>query len=160
MEITKYVGPAPARYGRFGTALPEGFSVLHVTEFLRQLVADKRLFLKKKLDVKATYHDPCNLARFTYVVDPPRKLLTALAGENFVEMEWHGRKAHTCGGCGGVPFTYPDLSAKAAQIRMEQVLRTGAKILASADPGCEQMLSRAGQRIEVKNFVELIAEAI
>lgn len=95
---------------------------------------------------------------FCGVIEPPRKILAALAGENFVEMEWHGRKAHTCGGCGGVPFTYPDLSERAAELRMEQALRTGAKILISADPSCEEMLSRAGKGVGVKNIVELVAD--
>jgi Fe-S oxidoreductase len=148
------------RYSRFGAALPEGLSVSHVTEFLSRLLEEKKLSFKGKLRDRMTYHDPCNLARFTYVIEPPRKILAALAGENFVEMEWHGRKAHTCGGCGGVPFTYPDLSAGAAQLRIEQALRTGAKILISADPSCEEMLSRVGKGVGVKNIVELIADEI
>ncbi len=148
------------RYSRIGAALPAGTSVLHATEFLGQLLEEKRLVFKKRLEIPVTYHDPCSLARFTYLLDPPRKILAALAGENFVEMEWHGRKAHTCGECGGVAFTYPELSAKAAWIRMEQALRTKAKILASADPECEEMLSRVGGDMEVKNLVELAAEAV
>jgi len=64
-------------------------------------------------------------------------------------MEWHGRKAHTCGETGGVAFTDPELSGKAAQMRMEQAARTGAEILVSADPECEEILARTGGR-EVK----------
>ena len=148
------------RMGRFGAALPEGLRILHVTEFLAQLWEEKKLSFGRKLEARVTYHDPCSLARFTCVIEPPRKLLAALAGDNFVEMEWHGRKAHSCGGCGGVPFTYPELSEKAAHMRMEQAARTGAVILASADPGCEEMLSRAARGLEVKNIVELVAEAL
>lgn len=147
------------RLSRFGASLPEGWRVLHATEFLNQLLEEKLRFTRK-IKTRVTYHDPCSLARFTYVTEPPRKLLTALAGENFVEMEWHGRKAHSCGGCGGVPFTYPELAEKAAGIRMEQVRRTGAEILASADPGCEEMLSRAARGVAVKDVVELVAEAL
>jgi len=43
---------------------------------------------------------------------------------------------------------------------MEDALKTGARILASADPECEAMLSRVAKEIEVKDIVELVAEAI
>jgi len=39
-------------------------------------------------------------------------------------------------------------------------LKTKARVLASADPECEAMLSRVAQGIEVKDIVELVAEAI
>jgi len=150
------------RYTRFGAPLPEGMSVVHVTEFLSDLLTQARLALKRKIHSKVTYHDPCCLARFTYVLDPPRKVLRALAGDNFVEMDWSGKKARSCGGCGGVPFTYPEISEKAARIRVEEALRTGARILSSADPECEHHLSGAVQKgeIEVKDLVELVADAL
>jgi Fe-S oxidoreductase len=150
------------RYARFGAPLPGGMQALHVTEFLSQLQDEGKLIIQRKEKRTVTYHDPCCLARSTYVLDPPRQLLKAIGGENFVEMEWSGKKAHSCGGCAGVPFTYPEISAKAARIRVEQALLTGAKVLASADPGCEAALCGgvSGKEIEVKNIVELVADAL
>jgi heterodisulfide reductase subunit D len=150
------------RYPRFGAALPEGMSVVHVTEFLSDLLTQGRLTLKRRIDDKITYHDPCCLARFTYVLDPPRKILLAVAADNFVEMDWSGKKARSCGGCGGVPFTYPEIAERAARIRVEEALRTGARILTSADPECELHLSGGAQKgeIEIKDLVELVAEAL
>jgi heterodisulfide reductase subunit D len=150
------------RYARLGAALPEGMNIVHVTEFLSELITQDRLTLKRKIGNKVTYHDPCCLARFTYVLDPPRKIVLALAGDNFAEMDWSGKKARSCGGCGGVPFTHPEISEKAARIRVEEALRTGARILTSADPECEHHLSGAVQEgeIEVKDLVELVADAL
>jgi len=150
------------RYPRFGAPLPEGMSVFHATEFLSELLTQGRLTLKRRIDVKVTYHDPCCLARFTDVLDPPREILRALASDKFVEMDWSGKKARSCGGCGGVPFTDPEISEKAARIRVEEALRTGARILTSADPECEHHLSGAvqGREIEVKDLVELVADAL
>ncbi len=150
------------RYSRFGAALPQGMSVIHATEFLGELLHEGRLILKRRLPAPVTYHDPCCLARFTYVLNPPRKILNALAPQGFVEMDWSGKKARSCGGCGGVPFTFPEISEKASRIRVEEALRTGARILASADPECEHHLSRAAAQgeVEVKDLVELVAEAI
>jgi len=134
--------------------------VLQTTEFLSELLDQGKLVFKKKLTQPITYHDPCCLARFTYVLEPPRKLLAALSESPLVEMVWSGKQARSCGGCGGVPFTYPETSEKASRLRVEEALKTKAEILASADPECEAMLSRAAQEIEVKDIVELVAETI
>jgi Fe-S oxidoreductase len=147
------------RSARFGSPLPEGLKVLQATEFLSELLDQGKLVFKKKLTKPVTYHDPCCLARFTYVLEPPRKILAALSESPFVEMDWSGKQARSCGGCGGVPFTCPEISEKASRLRVEEALKTKAGILASADPECEAMLSRAAQEIEVKDIVELVAEA-
>ena len=148
------------RYARFGAPLPEGLKVLHATEFLGDLLAQGKLVLRKKLKKPITYHDPCCLARFTYLLEPPRNILAALSESPIVEMNWSGKQARSCGGCGGVPFTYPEISEKASQVRIEEALKTGAQILASADPECEEMLGRVAKEIEVRDIVELVAEAI
>ncbi len=146
------------RYARLGAPLPEGLAVLHATEFLERALDQLKPVLSKIFS-RVTYHDPSSLARFTYVLEPPRKILSALAGKNFIEMAWHGRKAPTCGETGGVEVTYPELSGKAARMRMEEAVRTGAEILVSADPECEDRLAQAGG-LEVKNIAELVAEGI
>jgi len=148
------------RFARFGAPPPEGLKILHATEFLGELLDGGKLVFKKKPDKTVTYHDPCCLARFTYVLDAPRRLLAALGASPLVEMNWSGKQARSCGGCGGVPFTYPDISEKAGRLRVEEALKTKARILASADPECELMLSRVAKEIEVKDIVELVAEAI
>jgi Fe-S oxidoreductase len=148
------------RFARFGSPFPEGLKVLHAAEFLCELLARGKLVFRKKLDRPVTYHDPCCLARFTYVLEQPRKLLAALCESPPVEMNWNSKHARSCGGCGGVPFTYPDISQQASRLRVEEALQTKARVLASADPECEAMLSRVAQRIEVKDIIELVAEAI
>jgi len=150
------------RYSRFGAFLPEGMTVMHITEFVWQLLSEKSIVLERKFPEKITYHDPCSLGRFTYLLDPPRKLLSALAGVNFVEMEWNGRKAHCCGGGGGLAFTFPEISEKASRMRIEEAIRTGARILTSSCPECEQILSRAVSKDEivVKDVLELVADAL
>ena len=89
----------------------------------------------------------------------PANILAALSESPIVEMNWSGKQARSCGGCGGVPFTYPEISEKASRVRVEEAQKTKAGILASADPECEAMLSRVAQEIEVKDIVELVAEA-
>jgi Fe-S oxidoreductase len=42
-----------------------GFEVLHISELVAPAVAEGRLKLKKRLDLKIAWHDPCNLGRMS-----------------------------------------------------------------------------------------------
>lgn len=41
----------------------EGVEILHISEYLQRMVAEGKLKMKKKVPMKVTYHDPCNLGR-------------------------------------------------------------------------------------------------
>ncbi len=150
------------RYLRFGAGLPEGMVPVHATEFLSDLLEAGRLKLANKIEDTVTYHDPSCLARYTYVIEQPRKLLTAMAGLKYVEMEWSKAEARSAGETGGLFFLYPEIAEKIAVERVAQAVATGAKVLCSSDCGCEEMLSLGAgtQDIEVKDIVELILDAL
>jgi len=41
------------------------FKVLHITEYIDQLMKDNLLQFSKAVPMKVTYHDPCNLGRLS-----------------------------------------------------------------------------------------------
>lgn len=91
------------------------FRVLHMTEFL----AEQDLKLKPMEGV-ATYHDPCHLGRHAGVYEEPRKIIAAIPGLEFREMEFNRSVAHCCGGGGGVRSAYPEESAAIARTRIQE----------------------------------------
>ena len=117
----------------------------------------------KELGLKVTYHDPCNVARGMGMVDEPREILKQI-GVELIEMETNGKQAECCGGGGGVLVTDKSLAERLADKRMNQALETGVDTLVTLCPTCEINIrnasNRNGGKLEVKNVLDLVWEAI
>ena len=84
-------------YPQFGLDKP----VYHYTELLADLVSRGVIALRTPLSgARVTYHDPCYLARYNRITEPPRKLIEA-TGAELVEMPRHGTNTFCCGAGGG-----------------------------------------------------------
>jgi L-lactate dehydrogenase complex protein LldE len=82
---------------------------------------------------RVTYHDSCHLLRELGVADEPRKLLAAVRGAEFVEME----RADVCCGFGGTfSVKFPELAASMAEEKLASIERTGADTVVACDAGC------------------------
>ena len=84
-------------YPQYGLDTP----VYHYTELLIALVTHGAVQLTPTLKgTRVTYHDPCYLARYNHITDPPRELIRA-TGCELVEMPRHGVDTFCCGAGGG-----------------------------------------------------------
>jgi len=112
-----------------------------------------------------TYHDPCNLARKSGVIEPPRRVLRA-AVEDFREMEPHGRMNWCCGGGGGVGQIREQtpLRLRAGTRKAEQIRATGARILVTSCQNCYQQITdlrkEYGLEVEIRTLAEMTANAL
>ncbi len=80
-----------------------------------------------------TYHDACHLAHAQRIEKLPRELVRAVAGENFVELP----EANVCcGSAGSYNLTEPEMAARLQERKTGNVLKTGAKIVVTTNPGC------------------------
>ena len=125
-------------YTQFGG----NFSVKHHSQFLSELVAKGRLKLDKKgLPQRTiTYHDSCYLARYNGVIAEPRKIISAIPGLEFTEMDKHGRQSFCCGAGGGRMWMEEARGQRVNGARTLQVLDTKADLVATACPFCMVML--------------------
>jgi len=140
------------------------FEVLHLTEYVERLVKEKRLKFTKSVAKKVAYHDPCHLGRHCGCYEAPRKAMGFVTGLQQVEISPNKNEALCSGGAGGFPEAFPKQADGITARRLEQVEKTGAEILVTACPFAHErfsgVASKQGKSLEVKDIVELLADAL
>jgi len=169
------------------STLDLGFEVKHITEMADQWVKEGKLKLTSRVDMKVTYHDPCNLGRLSEpwlhwegtrgewgllhptrdfrrgidgVYEPPRDVLQAIPGIELVEMPRRRENAWCCGAGGGVKEAFPDLALWSARERLREAASTGAEAIVSCCPLGKESFTDAADGMKVYDITELIAKAI
>ena len=167
--VKKIVVSSPHCYQTFKNEYPEfrvNFEVLHISQFLAELIRDRRLELKNESGKKVTYHDPCYLGRHNGVYDEPREALAKIPGLELNEMPESRANSLCCGGGGGRIWMETPKAERFCDIRLQQAIDVGAEVLVTACPYCisnfEGSRETLGvtEKIEVKDLTEIVAEAL
>jgi Fe-S oxidoreductase len=151
--------------------------VLHITEVVQKALKEGKLKLKKKLNLKVTYHDPCMLGRLSEkyvpwngkieaygvhvppkpwrrgangVYEAPREILKAIPGITLVEMVRNAENSFCCGAGGGVPAAFPNFAQWVAAERLGEAGSTGAEAIVSACPFCQDSFADASKSAHSK----------
>jgi Fe-S oxidoreductase len=167
--VKKILVSSPHCYHTFKNEYPEfrvNFEVIHITQFLFQLINEGRLELKKEFPKKVTYHDPCYLGRHNGVYDEPRGILAKVPGLEFMELPEARSDSLCCGGGGGRVWMETQKGERFCDLRIDQALGGEADVLATACPYCITMLEdsrvtmNVEEKIEVKDITEIVQELI
>jgi len=138
--------------------------VKHFSEVVLGNISSREL--KFPREVKVTYHDPCQLARYLGLIEEPRKILRAIEGIELVEADWvKGEWATCCGGGGGFEAVFPELSQILAVNRARELIETGAQIIVTQCPGCIMQLKDGLKElkidgVEVLDLAQIVAMAM
>jgi glycolate oxidase iron-sulfur subunit len=131
--------------------------VRDISEFLAQIPLEKP---GGKVEARVTYHDPCHLRRGQKVWQQPRDLLSMIDGLDYIELpeaDW------CCGSAGSQLITHYETSTKVMDRKLDNLVSTGAQIIASGCPGCQMQLNtaihRRGLEVRVVHPVTLLDEA-
>lgn len=134
------------------------FKVVHITEYIADKLAKGQIEISRKIPERVTYHDPCDLARYS-MTSLPREILKRIASD-FVELPLHGKDTLCCGGGGLMEAVDSRIRSAITMRRIKQAEAIGAKILATSCGGCKYYLSQAAaeakSEILVKDLTELL----
>lgn len=140
------------------------FAVVHHSEFLLELLASGRLNPTRELERCVTYHDPCYLARYNGMMEPPRALLRRLPGITLVEMPRNRENSFCCGGGGGMMWLDVASGQRINYLRFREAALLNVDVIVTACPYCKIMLTEAAgacsSPIQVKDVAELLLETL
>jgi len=167
--VQKILVSSPHCYHTFVKEYPEfrvNFEVIHLSQFLQELLREGRLELKGEYAKKVAYHDPCYLGRHNGIYDQPRAVLAAAPGLELLELPDHGQDSLCCGGGGGRIWMETPNAERFSNLRLAQALERGAEVLATACPYCianfedSKLTLEDSEVIQIKDLTEIIAEAV
>jgi Fe-S oxidoreductase len=149
-----------------------GFRVIHLVEFVDEVVHKGALKLTKPVDLRLAYHDSCGISRLSDPWTPykgergwmgtvspalkrrrgksglyaqPRNILNSIPGVKFVEMPRTRENSFCCGAGRGTKEAFPELASFSAKHRLEEVRKVGAEALVSACPWCKNNFAQAAK---------------
>jgi Fe-S oxidoreductase len=167
--VKRILVSSPHCYHTFKNEYPEfmvKFDVVHIAQYLYELIASGRIELARAYDKRVTYHDPCYLGRHNGIYDEPREALKKLAGLTLTEMPDSRADSLCCGGGGGRIWMETIKGERFSDIRLEQAIGVGAEVLVTSCPYCianfedSRLTLNVSDQIEVKDITEVINDVI
>jgi Fe-S oxidoreductase len=167
--VKKILVSSPHCYHTFKNEYPEfrvNFEVVHISQYLFELINEGRLELNKVYGKKVTYHDPCYLGRHNGLYDQPREVLKKIPGLELIEMPDSRVDSLCCGGGGGRIWMETPKGERFSDLRLEQAMDVGAEVLVTSCPYCianfedSRLTLEVTENLEVKDITEIIQEVI
>jgi Fe-S oxidoreductase len=167
--VKKILVSSPHCYHTFKNEYPEfkvNFEIVHISQFLLELINSGRLELSKEYKKKVTYHDPCYLGRHNGIYEEPREVLKRIRGVKLAEMPDSRVDSLCCGGGGGRIWVETLKNERFSDLRVDQAVGVGAEVLVTSCPYCitnfedSRMNRENSEVIEIKDLTEIVQEMI
>jgi Fe-S oxidoreductase len=167
--VKKILVSSPHCYHTFKNEYPEfmvNFEVVHISQYVLELIHEGRLKLSKRYEKKVTYHDPCYLGRHNGIYEEPREALRKIPGLELMEMPDSLEDSLCCGGGGGRIWMETVKGERFSDLRLEQAIGVGAEVLVTSCPYCitnfedSRLTLDVTENVEVKDITEIIQETI
>jgi heterodisulfide reductase subunit D len=134
-------------------------TLFHATELIGTLLDQGKIEFQE-FNSTVTYHDPCDLGRGSEVYDAPRKILKAVPGLKFVEMEHNREDCTCCGGGGNLEMVDPKLVTSIAKNKIEEIQRTGAGLVITSCQQCVRTMATYARKNKIPVKVMDITEFV
>jgi len=167
--VKKILVSSPHCYHTFKNEYPEfnvNFEIVHISQYLFELINEGQLQINKEYEKKVTYHDPCYLGRHNGIYDEPREVLKKIPGLVLEEMDESREDSMCCGMGGGRIWMETQKSDRFANLRLDQAVGVGAEVLVTSCPYCItnfedcRLVLNYDDVIQVKDITEILQEVL
>jgi len=158
-NVKKIVTTCPHCFNTLKNEYPQfdgEFEVIHHTELIADLLKQGKIKPTPLSDGKLTYHDSCYLGRHNDIYNQPRQVLSSISQSKLLEMKQSRRNGFCCGGGGGRYWMEERIGQRISEMRIDQVVETGADVVATACPYCLQMFEDAIKAKEVEESLKAL----
>ncbi|MEM7793305.1 MAG: heterodisulfide reductase-related iron-sulfur binding cluster [Cyanobacteria bacterium P01_C01_bin.118] len=135
--------------------------VRDIQEFLVEVGLTSKLSAITQQPLKLVYQDACHLRHGQGITEAPRQLLRQIPGVTVTDPI----DAELCCGSAGVyNMLQPDVANELGQMKVTNLVNTGAALIASSNPGCglqiQKHLSHQGHTMPLMHPIELLDRSI
>lgn len=168
-KVKKIITICPHCFNTLKNEYPQfdgNFEIIHHSTFISQLINEGKIKLAPTKEYRITYHDSCYLGRHNDIYNPQRHILQTINKLPLLEMERSRNNGFCCGAGGGRFWMEERIGKRISETRVEQIMETGAEVVATACPYCVQMFvdaikaKGAEEKLIAKDIAELVAEAM
>jgi len=132
--------------------------VKDITEFLYKCSSH---FTFQTVNRSVVYDEPCHLVHGQGISNEPKQLLSSIPGLEIFKLN---ESEMCCGSAGTFSITQPELSTEVLKRKMENIRKSGADTVVTANIGCMIQLKRgvqmSGLDIKVEHIVDILDESI
>jgi len=115
--------------------------IVHCIELTHKLVKEGKIkFDTNIVSEIVTYHDPCNIARQSRIIEQPREILKSFC-KNYVEMTPNRSENYCCGGGGGtvsIDEIRKYRTSVGGRRKAQQIIDTGAHYVVAPCANCKK----------------------
>ena len=165
-EVKTIVTFCPHCFHQMGNEFPQlggNYEVIHHSTYIERLLDANLIPLNTEhgKTLTMTYHDSCYLGRYNDVYSAPRETLKrALPVMTFVEPARTESRGLCCGAGGGRMFVDEKIGKRINVERTEELVATGADVIAVACPFCMTMMTDGVAKLEANVAVMDISEVV
>jgi Fe-S oxidoreductase len=142
------------------------WEVIRAADFVKGLINDGKIKIDKSFDKKVVYHDSCYYGRHNNVFDEQRDVVNSVPGIKFEEIKESRANSTCCGAGGGRMWMEETLGSRINVKRTEQVLSTGASVIAANCPFCTTMITdglktkEKSETVAVMDLAEIVEQSL
>ena len=146
----------PSFYGR---RLP--FRIRHITQYIDRALEEGRLQVKKTIEERLIYHDPCYLSRGVGITEEPRKILSRIPGAKLLEFERNRKNSRCCGAGGAARKVFHENAVAIFRLAIDEAFKKKADRLVLSCPACYSIADAAleghARQVKISDIMELFS---